>query len=174
MQAIFRKYYGVFLLVLVPMVLISTTQSGDTPKELYPDNLVVINNGMYSRAKFDTGVETTYDGTEFVTLNLHIENEHMSAPHSVEVIISKKSDSGVIGPGKYKVVKDKDGFLNYRNGVFGFLDSKDADKLPFFAHFGEITIAELDDDEVYGHLNMYFKNAVGDSIHMKGEFSGQP
>ncbi|WP_461443483.1 hypothetical protein [Maribacter sp.] len=174
MQAIFQKYYGAFLLVLGPIVFISTMQSSDTSKELFQDNLVVINSEVYSQAKFDTGVETTYDGTEFTTLNLHMQNEYMSAPHSVEVIISKKSDSGVIGPGKYKVVKDKDGFLNYRDGVFGFLDSKDSDKLPFFAHFGEITIAELDDDEVNGHLNMYFKNAVGDSIHMRGEFSGRP
>lgn len=174
MQANFRKYYGVGLLALVALLFILSAQSGSTPNEFHSENVVVIHHDSHCLAKFHTGVETTHDGTEFATLNLQIENENMTTPHLVEVIISKKSDFGEIGPGKYRIAKDKDGFLRYMDGVFGFLDSKDAGKLPFFAHFGEITIAELDDKAVNGYMDIYFKNAVGDSIHMQGDFIGQP
>lgn len=174
MKTIFQKYYVAFPLVLIPLVIMSNMRSGESPKKLFLDNRVLIDKDVHATAKFETGMETTYDGTQFATLNLHIENEYMSTPHAVEVVISKKSDLGAIGPGKYRIAKDEDGFLNYRNGVFGFLDSKDSDQLPYFAHFGEVTIAELDAHGVNGHLNMYFRNAVGDSIHVQGEFSGRP
>ena len=171
MPRIFPKYFRICLVTLVPLFLISNPKFDSNA---IVGDLEIYNYDLSCGTKFKRGTETTYDGTKFSILKLHIEDQNATTEHSVKFIISKEKGLGEIGPGKYHVTKDKDGFLNYIDGVFGFLDSNDSGGLPFFAHFGEITIAQLDEEVVNGSMNIYFKNAVGASIHVRGDFAGRP
>ena len=171
MPTFFPKNFRKGLLALLPLLLLSNAK--------FEHSMIIVdsesyNYELYYGTKFERGTETTHDGTMFSTLQLHIENQNATTEHAVEFIISKEKELGEIGPGKYQVAKDKDGLLNYIDGVFGFLDGKVSGGLPFFAHFGEITIARLDDEVVTGSMNVYFKNAVGASIHVQGNFAGRP
>ncbi len=156
---------------LVTLFLISDTKFDSRIRVSALGNSEVFNYDLYNKGKFKTGTETTYDGTKFSILKLYIEDENGASDHTVEFIISRAKSLGEIGPGKYRIAKDKDGFLNHIDGVFGFLDSKDSGGVPLFAHFGEITIAQLDADAVKGYMNIYFKNTIGDSIHVRGDFA---
>ena len=176
MRIIFKKYYRTCLLVLVlvPVFLISNTKIDNQAKGYVSGDLEAFNYDLYNNAKFKTGAETAYDGTKFSILKLYIEDDNVASEHSVEFIISRANSLGEIGPGKYRIAKDKDGFLNHIDGVFGFLDGKDSGALPLFAHFGEITIVQRDADSVKGYMNIYFKNSIGDAIHVSGDFAARP
>jgi hypothetical protein len=171
MPTILPKKLRKGLLAFVPLLLISNAKFDHNAIVGHPE---IFNYELYCGTKFERGTETTYDGTKFSILQLHIEDQNITPEHSVEFIISKEKELGDIGPGIYQVAKDKDGLLNYIDGVFGFLDGNDSGGLPFFAHFGEITISQLDEEAVNGSMNVYFKNAVGASIHVQGYFAGRP
>ncbi len=171
MPSILKKYYRTFLLALVPLFLISNIKFDSRIRGGASGTSEVFNYDLYNNAKFKTGTETAYDGTKFSILKLYIDDDNVASDHSVEFIISRAKSLGEIGPGKYRIAKDKDGFLNHIDGVFGFLDSKNSGALPLFAHFGEITIAQRDADAVKGYMNIYFKNTIGDAIHVRGDFA---
>lgn len=170
MSVILKKYYGIFLLAIMPLLLISNAKFDSNSLAVSKDTLIY---DSFCATDFKRGTETIFDGTKFSFLELHIEDESENPKHSVEFTISRGRELGKIGPGKYRIVKDEDGFLNFRNGIFGFLNSKDQGELPFFAHFGEITIAKLDEKAIKGSMNIYFKNSVGDSVQVKGDFIGE-
>lgn len=170
MPVIFRKYFTRCLLTLVPIFLISNANVNKQQKERDFNTIETFNHELFVKMRFSVGTEMAVDGTNFSTLKLHIENENKLSEDSLEFIISREKSLGKIGPGNYKIAKDKDGLLNYVDGVFGFLDKKDSGELPFFAHFGEITITELDEELVNGFLNIAFENTIGESIEIKSDF----
>lgn len=162
------------LMALIPIFLISITKFDTSQKEDSTNVLEIFNYELNSKMRFVIGTEISSDGTRFSILKLHVKDDDMTSEDSLEFIISKKKSLGEIGPGNYRIAKDEDGFLNYIDGVFGFLDSKDSGELPFFAHFGEITITEFDNQAVNGFMDIYLKNTIGDTIQIRGDFVALP
>ncbi len=174
MASIFKKYFRKCLLALLPLFLLSNAEFESGLKGGISSSSENFDHDLYYKTKFKTGTETTYDGIKFSILKIHIEDDNVTSEREVEFIISRKKSLGGIAPGSYQVAKDEDGLLNHIDGVFGFLNSKNSVDLPFFAHFGEIKIAKLDDEAVKGSMDIYFKNTIGDSIHVKGDFTALP
>lgn len=174
MTIIFKKKYRTCLFALIPLFLLSNAGFNEKKQEHLRDNLSGIGYDAYFSTRFNTAMETTYDGTIFSILKLHVENENEALEQDMQFVISRKKNMGGIGPGAYKVAKDKDGLLNHIDGVFGVLDNKKSGDLPFFAHFGEITLAKVDEEVVNGYMNIHFKNTSGHSLHVKGSFTSLP
>lgn len=174
MLSIFKKYFRKCLLALVPLLLLSNAEFDSGTKAGIFHNSENFDYHSHYKTNFQTGTETTYDGTRFSVLKIHIEDVNVASEPAVEFIISRKKSLGEIGPGAYRIAKDKDGLLNHIDGVFGFLDSKNSGDLPFFAHFGEITIADLGEEAINGSMDIYFKNTIGDAIHINGNFKAVP
>ncbi len=174
MRAILRKDSSMWILAIVPFFLVSIAKFDSNTKDNYWNASEIVNHDFNNTLRFTTGTEVISNGAKFSVLKLHIEDDNIALEHSMEIVISKEKGLGRIGPGKYRIAKDEDGLLNYVDGVFGFLDSKNHGELPFFAHVGEITITQLDDEVVNGSMDIFFKNNTGNSIQMKGDFVALP
>jgi hypothetical protein len=174
MANIFKTNFRSFFLWLLPLFLLSNAEFENESIVRVPNDVGGFARDSFLKTKFDVDIETTYDGKMFSILKLHIENDNLASEHDMEFVISREKNLGGVRPGAYKIAKDKDGFLNHIDGVFGFLDSKNSGALPFFAHFGEITLAEVDEGAVNGYMNIHFKDTNGSSIHVKGDFAALP
>lgn len=166
------------LWIFVPTLFISGTKLNN---ELYSKTLVKedytmqitgnVNHDLSGVIDFETAVETTSKGILFSTLKLKLDNNEQVLPHSIEFLISREITAELLPVGTYKVSKEREGFLNYFDGVFGFANINALGELPLFAESGEIEIHYLDKTTVKGKLNIQMSNTIGRSVRIKGDFT---
>ena len=119
---------------------------------------------------FETATETTSKGVPFSTLKLKFNSSESVFSHSLEFLIAKENTEKILDKGRYDVIRNQNGLLNYFDGVFGFANINVLGELPFFAKSGKIQINHLDKNMIAGSLDIRLNNAVDQSIHIKGNF----
>jgi hypothetical protein len=177
MSLFFLKITKLSILILIPALFISGSQLDDLKSnELGNDNGYVmqvegnLNEKFTGIVSFETTVESEFKDTSFATLKLRLRTENHILAHSIEFLISKENTTDILPAGVYKISKNKEGFLNYFDGVFGFANIEALGELPLFAESGKIQIDYLDDSRVKGKLNIQMSNTNGKFVQLNGDF----
>ncbi|PCJ92842.1 MAG: hypothetical protein COA50_15020 [Flavobacteriaceae bacterium] len=163
------------------MVLVIFT-SGTSKRKLIKSNL---ENGNYSISTtgdiqkkfkgviyFETVDVTSSKGIRYNTLKLGLKNHKNHQMHSMQFLISKKTEKGQqIKTGTYKVANNIDGFINCFDGVFGFANIRSSGELPFFANSGKIKIEYISQDVLKGTIEVAMNNSERKRINIQGNFT---
>jgi len=176
MPRIFSKIGNLVLLVIVSTLFISGTKLDLKPlttadeDDDYTLRLTGnLNNYISGGVNFETSRVTTSKGISFSILKLKLDDKDHFLKHSMEFLIAKETSKS-LSKGTYKVSSNKEGLLNYFNGVFGFANINALGELPLFAKSGEIQINHLDETRVNGIIRIQMSNGVGKSVYVKGNF----
>lgn len=132
-----------------------------------------LNQRFHGNIEFETAIETTNKGISVSTLKIVLIDKEGVLPHNIEFLIARENMTTVLSEESYSIGRNKEGLLNYFDGVFGVANIKALGELPLFAKSGRIQIDFLDEMSVQGSLNVKLINSDGQSIHLKGNFAAR-
>lgn len=173
---------GIWLLVVVVWVSVA---SYIVPK--VPDMGPFRSKGIYQITSERDGLERAYEGPvyyEYSEGNAGVRNGPVFKLHFLDAekkpgrgfgfVIPLYDTSQKIARERYKVSSGHNDFTHQFHSVFGYADLMDSGGQLFFTETGDITIDHVTDGEVAGELDLWFLDAEGNGMLLKGRFSALP
>lgn len=130
-----------------------------------------VNGDFSGKVNFETSMVTTSKGVTFSVLKLRLDNKDSVVPSFIEFLIAKENTSELLPSGTYKVFKNKEGLLNFFDGVFGFANINELGESPLFAKQGTIRIDFLDKKTAKGKIEIQMTNSYGKRVRINGNFA---
>lgn len=107
---------------------------------------------------------------------LKIQWRHRSDERTCSIVVTVVDPKVGLGVplGSFAVARRISGFMEDFDGVFGYANIEALGELPYFTHYGSITIERVSDAEIGGYADLTFRSPEGSLFNLKGGFMAKP